>query len=122
MRNDLVLPLAACSVISAGLLLCIIVPQFSQDHAIERVSDASADAAFDELRSLEHSTFRVQKQREANNFDTAYSGMKALEAFASRTMHGDKADRRKRHISRVKTLLRGVSQSSPKNSAFPLPP
>ena len=119
MRNDFV---AACFIISAGLLFCILVPQFRQATVIERVSDVSADAAFDELRSLEHSTLRVQKQHEANNFETAYSGMEALAAFASHTMHEDKADRHKRHVSRVKTsLLRSASHSA-KSSSIPLPP
>ncbi len=117
-------PLAACSVISAGLLFCILVPHFRHDNPIERISDVSANAAFDELRSLEHSTLRVQKQREANNFDTAYSGMEALAAFASRTMHEDKSDRHRHHVSRVKTsLLRSKSLSgSRKSSSLPLPP
>ncbi len=117
------LPLAVCSVISAGLIFCILVPQFNPDSGVVLISDVTADAAFDELRSLEHSTLRVQRQHEANNFETAYSGMEALKAFASRNMHDDKADRHRRHVSRVKiSQLRSDSHSGSKRSALPLPP
>ena len=108
-------------IISAVVLLCISIPQIYDGSRVERVSDMDTDAAFDELRSLEHTT----KVEAAENADSAYSGMKALEKFADQTIQNDQADRRKRHVLRVKTsLLRhtGHGRASSPSSALPLPP
>jgi hypothetical protein len=55
--------------------------------------DVEADAAFDTLKSLEHSTQSAHFHRVRESFDSAYSGMKALEAFAQSTMQGDAPSR-----------------------------
>lgn len=118
MRNDSVLPLIVCSVISAGLLLFVIFPYSSTYPKNVLLSDVDTDAAFDELRSLEHTT----SDHTADRFNTAFSGMKALEKFADKMMHEQKEERHGQHVSRVKTSVLRRKGASKQSTTFPVPP
>ena len=116
MRN--VVWIVVLSVVSAALLLCFVVPS-STPYSTKLLSDVDTNAAFDELRSLEHTTSDNNDDR----FNTAYSGMKALEKFADGMMQDHNAGKRSRHIARVKTsLLRSKGVQGTLQSSLPAPP